>query len=252
MKGVMKDALIHDTAGGMPRLLEIMRRLRDPETGCPWDIEQSFETIAPYTIEEAYEVADAIERGSMEDLRGELGDLLLQVVFHAQIADDRGLFAFDDVANAIAVKAALESLAAKTLAERGLDGETDAALCRSIAVTQAMLEGDAPVTEHFETYHEANVLFHETIMRACGNDLIAHAFERIAMLPFAALGALSFEATDPRRERMRLTVGHSQHVIILDALRKRDAGRAEAMMREHSHATMNYGELFSRDLGRAE
>ena len=88
----------------MPRLLEIMRRLRDPDSGCPWDIEQDFGTIAPYTIEEAYEVADAIERADWDELRGELGDLLLQVVFHAQIADDRGLFAFEDVANAIADK----------------------------------------------------------------------------------------------------------------------------------------------------
>ena len=70
------DALVHDPNGGMPRLLEIMRRLRHPETGCPWDIEQSFATIAPYTIEEAYEVADAIERENMDALKDELGDLL--------------------------------------------------------------------------------------------------------------------------------------------------------------------------------
>ena len=98
------DALIHDPRGGMPRLREIMRRLRDPETGCPWDIEQTFASIAPYTIEEAYEVADAIERDAWDDLQGELGDLLFQSVFHAQIAEDRGLFDFDDVANAIADK----------------------------------------------------------------------------------------------------------------------------------------------------
>jgi len=88
----------------MPRLLEIMRRLRDPETGCPWDIEQDFASIAPYTIEEAYEVADAITREAWDELRDELGDLLLQTVFHAQIAADKGLFEFDDVANAIADK----------------------------------------------------------------------------------------------------------------------------------------------------
>jgi len=98
------NSLIHDPKGGLPRLREIMRRLRDPETGCPWDIEQSFETIAPYTIEEAYEVADAIERKAHHELRDELGDLLLQVVFHAQIAQDEGHFAFDDVANAISDK----------------------------------------------------------------------------------------------------------------------------------------------------
>lgn len=98
------DTLIHDKTGGLPRLLEIMRRLRDPQTGCPWDIEQDFETIAPYTIEEAYEVADAIERGDWEDLEGELGDLLLQTVYHAQIGAERGLFSFDSVANAICDK----------------------------------------------------------------------------------------------------------------------------------------------------
>ena len=86
------------------RLLEIMRRLRDPETGCPWDIEQDFATIAPYTIEEAHEVADAIDRKAWGELRDELGDLLLQVVFHAQIARDRGFFGFDDVARAISDK----------------------------------------------------------------------------------------------------------------------------------------------------
>ncbi|MEM1388290.1 MAG: nucleoside triphosphate pyrophosphohydrolase [Pseudomonadota bacterium] len=98
------DALIHQADGGMPRLLHIMRRLRDPETGCPWDIEQSFETIAPYTIEEAYEVADAIDRQDWDGLKGELGDLLLQTVYHAQMADEAGHFDFHAVADAIADK----------------------------------------------------------------------------------------------------------------------------------------------------
>ncbi|MEY4984644.1 MAG: hypothetical protein RIR62_2910 [Pseudomonadota bacterium] len=88
----------------LPRLLEIMRRLRDPETGCPWDVEQDFASIAPYTIEEAHEVADAIERQAWDELKGELGDLLLQVVFHARMAEERGWFGFDDVAAGIADK----------------------------------------------------------------------------------------------------------------------------------------------------
>lgn len=88
----------------MERLLAIMARLRDPETGCPWDVEQDFASIAPYTIEEAYEVADAIARGDMADLRAELGDLLFQIVFHSQMASEAGYFAFDDVADAIAEK----------------------------------------------------------------------------------------------------------------------------------------------------
>jgi MazG family protein len=86
------------------RLLQIMARLRDPHGGCPWDLEQTFSTIAPYTIEEAYEVADAIERDDLPSLRGELGDLLFQVVFHAQMASERGAFAFDDVVAAICDK----------------------------------------------------------------------------------------------------------------------------------------------------
>jgi len=98
------DTLIHDPAGGMPRLLEIMRRLRDPQTGCPWDIEQDFNTIAPYTIEESYEVADAIARADWGDLEGELGDLLLQTVYHTQMGTEAGLFTFESVVKNIADK----------------------------------------------------------------------------------------------------------------------------------------------------
>lgn len=86
------------------RLLAIMARLRDPERGCEWDVAQDFDTIAPYTIEEAYEVADAIERKDMDDLKSELGDLLLQVVFHSQMAAEAGHFRFEDVARSISDK----------------------------------------------------------------------------------------------------------------------------------------------------
>jgi ATP diphosphatase len=94
------------TRGAAPfeRLIAIMARLRDPERGCEWDTAQTFETIAPYTIEEAYEVADAIARGDMADLKDELGDLLLQVVFHSRMAEEAGLFDIDDVATAICDK----------------------------------------------------------------------------------------------------------------------------------------------------
>jgi ATP diphosphatase len=127
-------------------LLDIMARLRDPEHGCPWDREQNFSTIAPYTIEEAYEVADAIERADMVALKDELGDLLLQVVFHARIAEEAGHFAFDDVANAISDKmirrhphvfgdAQIESVAAQNeaweahkAAERRASGGNDSVL----------------------------------------------------------------------------------------------------------------------------
>ncbi|WP_374832852.1 nucleoside triphosphate pyrophosphohydrolase [Paenochrobactrum pullorum] len=91
-------------SGKIERLLEIMAALRNPETGCPWDVEQSYETIAPYTLEEVYEVLDAIERQDKDDLREELGDLLLQVVFHARIAEEEGAFDFEDVVHAITHK----------------------------------------------------------------------------------------------------------------------------------------------------
>ena len=98
------DTLIHDPDGGLPRLLEIMRRLRDPKTGCPWDIEQDFASIAPYTIEEAYEVADAIDRKDWPDLEGELGDLLLQTVYHTAMGEEAGHFTFESVTKNIADK----------------------------------------------------------------------------------------------------------------------------------------------------
>ncbi|HSH41590.1 MAG TPA: nucleoside triphosphate pyrophosphohydrolase [Arenicellales bacterium] len=91
-------------AASINELLEIMARLRDPDSGCPWDVKQDFASIAPYTIEEAYEVSDAIQRGDMDDLREELGDLLLQVVFHSQMAREAGEFDFDDVVAAICRK----------------------------------------------------------------------------------------------------------------------------------------------------
>jgi ATP diphosphatase len=89
---------------GMARLLAVMARLRDPDRGCPWDLAQDFASIAPYTIEEAYEVADAVARGDMADLRDELGDLLLQVVYHARMAEEAGAFDFEAVARGIADK----------------------------------------------------------------------------------------------------------------------------------------------------
>ena len=104
MPDTASDAVVHDPAGGLDRLAAIMRRLRDPAKGCPWDIVQTFATIAPYTVEEAHEVADAIERHAWNELPGELGDLLLQVVFHSQIAEEAGLFTLDDVTRTISDK----------------------------------------------------------------------------------------------------------------------------------------------------
>ena len=95
---------IYETPDGLDRLIEVMRRLRDPETGCPWDVQQSFASIAPYTIEEAYEVADAIEHSDMDALEGELGDLLLQVVYHGQIGAEDGHFDVNSIARRSAAK----------------------------------------------------------------------------------------------------------------------------------------------------
>ncbi|MBZ8119614.1 nucleoside triphosphate pyrophosphohydrolase [Roseovarius sp. LXJ103] len=144
------DPLIHDPSGGLPRLLAIMARLRDPQTGCPWDIEQDFATIAPYTIEEAYEVADAIERADWDDLKGELGDLLLQVVFHGQIAADKGLFDFHAIADGISDKMVARhphvfgnESRDKSAAQQTLDWETVKAAERAEATQTGTLDGVA-------------------------------------------------------------------------------------------------------------
>jgi nucleoside triphosphate diphosphatase len=94
----------HGNRYDISNLIEIMAALREPRGGCPWDLEQTFETIAPYTIEEAYEVVDAIRRGELDELRGELGDLLLQVVYHARMAEERNAFGFEDVVDGICEK----------------------------------------------------------------------------------------------------------------------------------------------------
>jgi len=136
----------------LPRLLDIMARLRDPEHGCPWDLEQSFATIAPYTIEEAYEVAEAAERGEPEALKDELGDLLLQVVFHARMAEEARHFAFNDVARAIADKmirrhphvfanAEVEGSAAQTVAWEAQKAEERRAKAVAAGHPESALDG---------------------------------------------------------------------------------------------------------------
>ena len=141
---------IHDEPPGLPRLREIMRRLRDPQTGCPWDVEQDFDTIAPYTIEEAHEVADAIERRTWDELRAELGDLLLQVVYHAQIAEERGLFTLDEVEAAISEKMIArhphvfgDESRDKTTDQQSADWEAAKAAERAGAGTAGALDGVA-------------------------------------------------------------------------------------------------------------
>ncbi len=149
--GKSKNDLINNPNGGMTRLIEIMRRLRDPQTGCPWDIEQDFASIAPYTIEEAYEVADAIERQNWPELEGELGDLLFQSVFHAQMADDAGLFDFNDVVRNIADKMVArhphvfgDESREKTSEQQTKDWETIKAAERKLKSERGVLDGVAP------------------------------------------------------------------------------------------------------------
>ncbi len=140
----------------LERLLAIMARLRDPVGGCAWDLEQSFATIAPYTVEEAYEVADAIECGDLTDLRDELGDLLFQVVFHSRMAEEQGAFAFDDVAEAICAKmirrhphvfadAGWRNSAAQTVAWEEIKAEERAAKAKTMAGPAGSVMDDVPV-----------------------------------------------------------------------------------------------------------
>ena len=161
------DLLTHADRDLMPmaRLLAIMSGLRDRETGCPWDVEQTFKTIAPYTIEEAYEVADAIDRGDMADLKDELGDLMFQVVFHSQMADEAGHFRFEDVVDAISDKmirrhphvfgdADQRDVAAQTAAweaqkaaERDARGKTDRSILADLPVALPALKRAGKLTK---------------------------------------------------------------------------------------------------------
>ena len=160
------------------RLLEIMAALRTPVTGCPWDLEQDFATIVPYTIEEAYEVADAITRGDLDDLRDELGDLLLQVVYHAQMAEEQNAFAFGDVVEAITrkmirrhphvfadkdgnikpagVKSAWERIKAEEKAERAADRPPEATEHKSLL--SSVKAGQPALTRAMELQRKASTV----------------------------------------------------------------------------------------------
>jgi ATP diphosphatase len=136
------DPLIHDPDGGLPRLAAIMARLRAPVGGCPWDQQQDFATIAPYTIEEAYEVADAIARRDWAGLKGELGDLLFQSVYHAQMAAEAGHFTLDDVVRAISDKmVARHPHVFGTAEERTAEGQTRAWEAQKAAERAARAQG---------------------------------------------------------------------------------------------------------------
>ena len=137
----------NDAHGGITQLLEIMRTLRDPEIGCPWDLEQDFASIASFTIEEAYEVADAIQHQDWSELKNELGDLLLQTAYHAQMASELGLFTFDEVVNAICDKMVSrhphvfgESTQRKTIQQQQKDWEDIKAKERTSKIKNGVLD----------------------------------------------------------------------------------------------------------------
>ena len=146
------DPLIFDSQSPaqIARLRAIMAALRDPEGGCPWDLEQDFASIVPYTIEEAYEVADAIARGAFDELQGELGDLLLQVVYHARMAEERGLFDLEAVARAVSDKMVArhphvfgDETGGKSSAQQSLDWERIKAQERAEVAQKGVLDGVA-------------------------------------------------------------------------------------------------------------
>lgn len=152
----------------------------------------------------------------------------------------------EDVENLLKVRGALEGLAVAHLATNGLDAETRSHLHASLAISASVV-GLTLTSQEVTRYREANTLFHTTIMENCGNEFVQLAFERIRHFPMAALGQLNFDLDQPERETIRVQLGHAQHVIILDAIESGDATRAEAVMREHAHATLNYARLFSSD-----
>ncbi len=144
------DDPVFDHPPGIDRLRAVMARLRDPESGCPWDVEQDFASIAPYTIEEAYEVSDAIDRGSMQDLKGELGDLLFQSVFHARMAEEAGAFDLEDVIAGITDKMIArhphvfgDQSRDKSAAEQARDWEAEKARERAGRAETGVLDGVA-------------------------------------------------------------------------------------------------------------
>jgi MazG family protein len=204
------------------RLLDIMARLREPEGGCPWDVEQTFETIAPYTIEEAYEVDDAIRRGDLEALRDELGDLLLQVVFHAQMAQEAGHFDYGAVVDAVSDKlvrrhphvfgdARIETADAQTDAwerqkaeERGQRGETSLvdgvaiglpALLRAGKLLRRAARAGFPAADAVASRHEV-----EAGLRAIAEDPTRERFGQLLLAGVRLGHALGLEPEEALRE----------------------------------------------------
>jgi GntR family transcriptional regulator of vanillate catabolism len=157
----------------------------------------------------------------------------------------------DDISKAIQVKATLEGLAARFLASSPMSPETLEKLEHSLDLTAKVANAPRISETDVDAYVEANRLFHETIMYDCNNEFIRASYERLQHLPMLSLGAFAFDPTQLERERMRLTVGHAQHVIIFDAIKSGDLARSEANMREHGNALVNYANLFLQNPGAA-
>lgn len=251
----------HDISG----LLAIMARLRDPERGCPWDVAQTFATVAPYTIEEAYEVADAIDRNDLGDLRDELGDLLLQVVFHARIAQEAGAFDFSDVVAAISEKmtrrhphvfagavvadAAAQSRAwdSHKRAERDASGADDvsvlAGIARGLAEWQRALKlqqraarvgfdwpGPAPVIAKLqEELEEVRIEF--AAVANSPDDLDAHTRleDEIGDLLFVCANLARHAQVDPGNALRRANRKFERRFRAMEALATRDGVELDAL-----------------------
>ncbi len=156
-----------------------------------------------------------------------------------------------DIENLLRVRGSLEGLAAWHLAMNGLGEGARNKLLHSLEISRQFIGINGFSEQEAALYQEANSLFHQTIMESCGNEFLQRSYESIRHFPMAALGALSFDLDRPEREAIRVSVGHAQHTIIFEAIDTGDAARAEAVMREHSHATLNYARLFG-DEGEAD
>lgn len=156
-------------------------------------------------------------------------------------------FEFSDLEKAAEVRGALEGIAAGRLASMELSQDTIGAIEKSIAMTEAIIRRSAVTKLEIGVYQEANKIFHSTIATACGNEFVLEGLERIANVPIIAPGAFTEVEGMAHAEMLRMTVGHSQHVIIWDAIQSGDAIRAENMMREHGAAPVRYARLFIGD-----
>ncbi|SIO11143.1 GntR family transcriptional regulator [Vannielia litorea] len=153
-------------------------------------------------------------------------------------------FTFRDLELAAEVRAVIEGVAAARLASSGYSEETAAAIERSIAMTEAIIGRDHLTRREIAIYQEANDIFHSTIAKGCGNDFVPLSLEKISRIPIVAPGAFAEVEGMAQAELLRMTVGHTQHVIIWDAIRSGEAIRAENMMREHAGAPIRYAKLF--------